>query len=771
MYKYSLILLIFLFGSVYGQDQIWDQINSANSGLPNESVKCIALDTTGAMWVGTYMGGIARFQNDEWTVYNTSNSELPHNYINAISIDKNNLIWIGTDGGGLVKFDGTNWEIFKTSNSGLPSNVVMDVHCSENGVVWVGTYFGGLAKLENGKWTVFNEENSELISEKVVVVTEDQNNIIWVGTQGGGAASFDGNEFVVYTERNSNLPNDYVYSISVDKDNSKWIGTGGGGIGVFNDIFWIVFNTSNSGISDDNIRPIHSSPTGHQWVGTYMGGLSIFDGEEWKNYDYRNSNIPDDEITYLARDENNKVFIATERTGIVTYNDSIRSEATGITEEITSVKATSIMFGSTAAVHSAEPKSELPIPETDSSDPEVQDEELEIEPTEVVVTSHSIVLVYDAADVYQDKARSKENLRSFKILLNDRERINETYKVTVLVFSSNEDVDPETIIIDDKDINAMGIKDVVRIEGETSFSQAITRAYNIIKEEDYNPEGNNHVIASTYKYIRDDEKAKVIIKDNLDKNYIIFSLIAYGADTWTMEYKMRDMVPKGHGHYYPIEKIEILDNWSATFQLGTSIFRGDMDVDRVINFPGEFGFAINKKILSNGIIAGGIKGQFNFGELNGKKNNHSFENKYKEGALNFQVILNRWFKSNFKFETLRPYAFAGIGFINYRVVLRNGDGNVVNGYGYKVIEGDKVANGPDPEKDKAVTELIFPLGLGANYKINEKFNLELEASSRFINSDKLDGKVSWKNDKYWFVSLGITYKFKGKDFLHDVLNK
>lgn len=231
------------------------------------------------------------------------------------------------------------------------------------------------------------------------------------------------------------------------------------------------------------------------------------------------------------------------------------------------------------------------------------------------------------------------------------------------------------------------------------------------------------------------------------------------------------MVPKGQGHYYPIDKIDFFDNWSATFQIGTSIFRGDMDVDRVMKFPGEFGFAINKQILSNGVIAGGFKGQFNFGELNGKKNNHSFENKYKEVALNFQVILNRWFKSNFKFEKLRPYAFVGVGFINYRVVLRNGDGNVVNGYGYKVVEGDKVANGPNPDKDKAMTELIFPLGLGANYKINDKFNLELEASSRYINSDKLDGKVAFKDDKYWFVSLGITYKFKGKDFLHDVLNK
>ncbi|MBC8485315.1 MAG: hypothetical protein H8D45_04665, partial [Bacteroidetes bacterium] len=122
-------------------------------------------------------------------------------------------------------------------------------------------------------------------------------------------------------------------------------------------------------------------------------------------------------------------------------------------------------------------------------------------------------------------------------------------------------------------------------------------------------------------------------------------------------------------------------------------------------------------------------------------------------------------------EKFRPDAFAGIGFINYRVLLRDGEGIVINGYGYKITAGDSYANGVNPEKDKPVTDIIFPVGLGINYKLNDMFNIELEASSRFINSDKLDGKVRYKNDKYWFVSLGLTYKFNNKKFLSDILNK
>jgi hypothetical protein len=235
-----------------------------------------------------------------------------------------------------------------------------------------------------------------------------------------------------------------------------------------------------------------------------------------------------------------------------------------------------------------------------------------------------------------------------------------------------------------------------------------------------------------------------------------------------MPHKMRNMIPKGEGHFYAINPVTIKDNWSVTGQIGLSAFRGDIDVNRNISFPGVIGFAVNKQVLSTGLLNGGIKGQFNFGKLRGEKNNHSFENKYKEGCINFQVILNKLPKNTFRFEKFRPYAFAGIGFINYRVLLRNGDGSVVNGYGYDVTE---LQVDEKPKKSGSVTDLMMPVGIGVNYKMNHKLNLEIEASSRFIASDKLDGKISKSDDKYWFVSIGISYMINNKEFLSDILNR
>ncbi|MBL7105229.1 MAG: hypothetical protein ISS18_12945 [Bacteroidales bacterium] len=750
MVRFFLLFLIISTNIIYAQEFVWNKISSGNSDLPNDIIKCITTDTAGVVWIGTYMGGVAALQNDQWTVYNTSNSELSHNYINAIAIDKSDVKWIGTDGGGLAKFDGTNWDVYKTTNSALPSNVVMTIYCDDDGSVWVGTYFGGLVRFDGENWTIFNTENSPLISNKVVAIAKDTNGILWLGTQGGGIASFDGNNWNIYTESNSKLPSDYIYSITTDKQNNKWIGTGGGGVAVFNDKSWIIYNTDNSDLTDDNIRPIIIDDNDFKWIATYIGGINVFDGESWIVFDYQNSELPDDEITCLAYDQN-KLFIGTERSGVIIADDTLQKKSTEIAEEIIAVKTTTEIV---------DKKPEVKKPETKA----------------VASASYSktpknkIVLVFDAADVNNNKRRLDLYKRSFKLLLKNREKINDTYGVSILIYSSNFDVNPRKVQFAQKQLDALHAKDVIYLEGETTFTEAIKKAFDVVKA-DYDPEGNNHVIAATYKFIRDDETAKVVIKENIDEYYIVFSLLAFETDSWKMKQKMRNMIPKGNGHYYSINPVGMKDNWSVTGQFGFSVFRGDIDVSGVISFPGEFGIAFNKKVLSTGILTGGIKGQFNFGDLQGKKTNYSFENKYKEGCLNFQVILNKWFNSNFRFEKFRPYAFAGIGFINYRVLLRDGEGNVINGYGYKITAGDTYANGVNPEKDKPVTDIIFPVGLGINYKLNDMFNIELEASSRFINSDKLDGKVRYKNDKYWFVSLGLTYKFNNKKFLSDILNK
>jgi len=89
-------------------------------------------------------------QTPEWIVYDTANSGLPHNSVYALAIDEQGNTWIGTVGGGLANFDGENWTVYDTANSGLPSNYVWCFAFDAPGNIWIGTARGGLAVYREG---------------------------------------------------------------------------------------------------------------------------------------------------------------------------------------------------------------------------------------------------------------------------------------------------------------------------------------------------------------------------------------------------------------------------------------------------------------------------------------------------------------------------------------------------------------------------------------------------------------------------------------------
>jgi hypothetical protein len=388
----------------------------------------------------------------------------------------------------------------------------------------------------------------------------------------------------------------------------------------------------------------------------------------------------------------------------------------------------------------------------------------------IPVPQNRVVLMMDAADVYFDSKKQKRTVYAFKYLLNNREKVNSTYDVQMLIYSSNYDVNPKKVSLSDKEKESLHLNKIEYLEGESTFTEATKKAFNLIKL-DYKPEGNNHVIAATHKYIRDDETAKIVVKENLDNHFIVFSLVAFKSDSWKLEHKMRNIIPKGNGHYYSITQPDWKDNWSVTAQIGMSVFRGDVDVNKSFYFPGSYGLAANKRLFATGMIYGSANAQLNFGQLRGEKTNYTFKNNFTEFSLSFEVTLKRWFNRNFDWQKLRPYAYAGIGIINYRAILRDPEGNVLDGVGYDVKSFDTDYNGSNPEKTAKETEIIFPVALGGQYHLSPKVNLKLEVSTRYINSDKLDAKVGFADDKYWLVTLGATYKFRSKEFTADILNR
>ena len=60
----------------------WMVYNIGNTGLPDDDVRSLTVDSYGNVWIGTYEG-LAKFDGEKWTVYNTGNSGLPSNRVTA----------------------------------------------------------------------------------------------------------------------------------------------------------------------------------------------------------------------------------------------------------------------------------------------------------------------------------------------------------------------------------------------------------------------------------------------------------------------------------------------------------------------------------------------------------------------------------------------------------------------------------------------------------------------------------------------------------------
>ncbi len=113
--------------------------------MPTESfsqarVRVIFGDQKGAVWIGTDLDGLVRYQNGQFTRF-TQMDGLAHDAIRGICEDKDGNLWIGTRGGGLNRFKNGRFTVY-TERDGLASNNVQALYMDRENTLWIGTRQG-----------------------------------------------------------------------------------------------------------------------------------------------------------------------------------------------------------------------------------------------------------------------------------------------------------------------------------------------------------------------------------------------------------------------------------------------------------------------------------------------------------------------------------------------------------------------------------------------------------------------------------------------------
>lgn len=202
-------------------------------------------DSDGFLWIGTYGGGLIRFDGYENTVYKPGGENpFPDAYVHALYEDRGGMIWIQTGTAGLVRYDKetgvfTRFVHDPQDPDSLSSNqstlfAMGSMDETADGTLWIGTRDGLNAfdprKQSFIRYSADAGKPSGLSGSNIHAVLVDRGDRVWEGTDGNGLNLLDraAGRFTHYAHDPKNprsLPSDTVYALFEDRDGALWIGT------------------------------------------------------------------------------------------------------------------------------------------------------------------------------------------------------------------------------------------------------------------------------------------------------------------------------------------------------------------------------------------------------------------------------------------------------------------------------------------------------------------------------------------------------------------
>jgi len=317
---------------------------SDHTSLINSSITSILKDNKGIVWVGTYEGGVNKFDKNIslFDLYQYSPLDyltLSKNVVTSFAENYDGDIWVGTDGGALNLLQKKSNQILRISPNSANANSlatysILSLYQRKNSpILWIGTYGSGLDKYDT-KSKVFTHYPkgpglNHLNNDAVYGILEDSYGKIWMGTNGGGVNVLDQKTqlIVKYEPDVANITNPntvqhaYVRSFFEDRYGNVWIGTVGG-LDIYNRKTqkFTHYNSKNSNLPIDYISSIHGDESGQIWVGTDGGGLLLFNPAKRSFTAFStDSGLPSNSIAFITSDANGILWLSTNN-GVCSFN-------------------------------------------------------------------------------------------------------------------------------------------------------------------------------------------------------------------------------------------------------------------------------------------------------------------------------------------------------------------------------------------------------------------------------------------------------------------
>lgn len=199
--------------------------NSGNSGLTNDLIKSLAMDNSGRLWIGTYLGGLFVYDEKEGFRHFHGNDDLGSEQIWNLAYDKeSDVLYVGTLGRGLHIVDPDS-ERVTTSVSAFSRRWARSTYIDSNGKLWIGTD-SGVVYFDPTVGQVMDYEMSSPCDDSPVnAFCESSDGTLWIGYRGGVVALDRSSRHTRTWTEDDGLNNSVIKDILEGPDGDIWIAT------------------------------------------------------------------------------------------------------------------------------------------------------------------------------------------------------------------------------------------------------------------------------------------------------------------------------------------------------------------------------------------------------------------------------------------------------------------------------------------------------------------------------------------------------------------
>ena len=334
-------------------------IENNNSALSDDKTISLFEDINGDIWIGTFYGGLNRLDANNKTLtpdkakfksYQENNklsNSISDNTIMAITQDSEAYLWIGTFGGGIDRYDirtqtFTSFSKLSNRQNSFTDVEILSLFVDRSGIFWAGSHLGeGVTKIQK-YYSKFESINSrsvgrlKLNDDVVWSLFKDSKDNLWVGTYRGGVnvLNFDANQTKVYRrtpDQSNGISDNHIRSITEDKLGNIWIGTYSGGLNRIDRAGQKVetFNNepgNSNSLSANQVLDIYVESEKEIWVATFGGGLNkltfaentsgVPEFKSYKNDPSDRHSLSDDRVYCILKDSKENFWIGTYGGGL-----------------------------------------------------------------------------------------------------------------------------------------------------------------------------------------------------------------------------------------------------------------------------------------------------------------------------------------------------------------------------------------------------------------------------------------------------------------------